>query len=145
MKKKIDNYIFIPSERKIVFPDFDNIDLSSLLLIVNVTRSEVIYSFADAERSGTVNGNVITLTYDTTSMSSDDKLLIYYEVPEYVISDIDTEDPSENYFGYVSKEGRWVIKKVTNNSVRCAKGTVGYEEAWENRKNLTYERCQEVC
>lgn len=145
MKKKIDNYIFIPSERKVIFSDFDTIDLSSLLLIVNVTRSEVIYNFADAERSGVVNGNAIILTYDTTQMDSDDKLLIYYETPEYVISDIDTEDQNESYFGYVSKEGRWIIKKVTDSSVRCARGVSGYEEAWGNRKNLIYERCQEVC
>lgn len=143
MKKKIDNYIFVPSEKKIIFPDFEEIDLTSILLIVNVNRSEVIYNFADPERSGTVSGNTLNLVYDTTQMDETDGLLIYYETPEYAISDLDVTDPTVSYFGYVAKDGRWLIKKVTDNYVRCASGSSDYELAWENRKDLEYTRCKE--
>jgi hypothetical protein len=79
MKKIISNYTFNPTERTITFNDYDSIDLERVLLITNVTRNEVIYSFADPAKGGSVSGNVLTLNFDTTGMSSTDKLQIWYE------------------------------------------------------------------
>jgi hypothetical protein len=81
MKKLITNYVFNPSERTIIFPEYDNIELERILLITNVTRNEIIYNFADPSKGGSVSGNVLTLNYDTTEMSADDKLQIWYEDP----------------------------------------------------------------
>jgi hypothetical protein len=79
MKKLISNYTFNPSAKTVTFSDYAAIDLESLLLITNVTDNVIIYNFADPSRGGGVNGNTVTLTYDTTSMSSTDALQIYYE------------------------------------------------------------------
>jgi hypothetical protein len=79
MKKLISNYTFNPSAKTITFSDYAAIDLESLLLITNVTDNVIIYNFADPSRGGGVNGNTVTLTYDTTSMGSTDALQIYYE------------------------------------------------------------------
>jgi hypothetical protein len=82
MKRIIDNYTFNPTEKKITFNGYDAIELERVLLITNVTRNEIIYSFADPSRGGSVSGNVLTLNYDTTGMSADDRLQIWYEDPK---------------------------------------------------------------
>jgi hypothetical protein len=79
MKKLIENYTFNPTARTITFNDYTSIDLERVLLITNVTRNEIIYSFADPAKGGSVSNNVLTLDYDTTGMSSTDKLQILYE------------------------------------------------------------------
>jgi|GEM_PF-6122527 len=79
MKKLITNYVFNPAEKTIIFEDYDSIELERILLITNVTRNEIIYSFADPSKGGSVSGNVLTLNYDTTGMNADDKLQIWYE------------------------------------------------------------------
>jgi hypothetical protein len=81
MKKLIDNYVFNPRERTIIFSDYDVISLERVLLITNVTRGVIIYSFADPSKGGSVSGNVLFLNYDTSEMSEDDRLQIWYEDP----------------------------------------------------------------
>jgi hypothetical protein len=53
--------------------------LESILLITNVSSNQIIYNFADPCYGAGVNGNTVTLVYDTTSMSSSDALQIYYD------------------------------------------------------------------
>jgi hypothetical protein len=79
MKKLITNYTFNPTEKTITFEDYDTIDLERVLLITNVTRNEIIYSFADPSKGGSVSGNVLTLNYDTSDMDDTDQLQIWYE------------------------------------------------------------------
>jgi hypothetical protein len=79
MKKLISNYTFNPAARTISFADYTSIDLEGLLLITNVTDNQIIYNFADPCFGGGVSGNTVTLTYDTTSMSSGDSLQIFYD------------------------------------------------------------------
>lgn len=79
MKKLISNYTFNPAARTISFTDYTSIDLEGMLLITNVTDNQIIYNFADPCFGGGVNGNTVTLTYDTTSMSNTDALQIYYD------------------------------------------------------------------
>lgn len=79
MKKLISNYTFNPLSRTVTFDDYAAIDLEGLLLITNVTDNIIIYNFADASVGGGVNNNVVTLSYDTTSMDSADALQIYYD------------------------------------------------------------------
>ncbi len=86
MKRLITNYTFLPSQRKVIFNDYNSITLEGILLITNVTRGEIIYNFADPNKGGTVSGNVLTLTYDTTQMSATDKLQIFYDDAYEVIN-----------------------------------------------------------
>ncbi len=79
MKKLITNYNFDASEKKITFSDYTSIDQEGLLLITNVKTNQIIYNFADANAGGTVSGNQLTLTYNTTSMLDTDPLQIYYD------------------------------------------------------------------
>jgi hypothetical protein len=79
VKEKIDTYFFDASAKTVKFLDYDSIDLERILLITNVTDNIIIYNFADSTKGGTVAMNVLTLTYDTTSMDDSDKLLIFYE------------------------------------------------------------------
>jgi hypothetical protein len=77
-KLKIDNYTFDKTAKTVTFTSYTTIQLDDILLITNVTDNIIIYNFADATKGGTVLTNVLTLTYDTSSMDNSDKLLIYY-------------------------------------------------------------------
>lgn len=50
-------------------------------LITNVTDGIIIYQFNDVTKNGTVSGNILTLTYDTTAMGDSDTLMIVYDEP----------------------------------------------------------------
>jgi hypothetical protein len=79
MKIKIDNYTFNKTAKTVTFTDYATIRLDGLLLITNATDGVIIFNFADTAKGGTVTGNVLTLTFDTSSMDNGDKLLIYYD------------------------------------------------------------------
>ena len=79
MKIKIDNYSFNPTAKTVTFNDYPSIRLDAVLLITDVTANTIIYNFADVTKGGTVFGNVLTLTYNTTALNSTDSLLIYYD------------------------------------------------------------------
>lgn len=79
MKTKINNYSFNSSLKKITFNDYNSINLDSLLLITNVTNNIIIYNFANPSLGGSVSGNVLTLNYNTTTMSNTDSLQIFYD------------------------------------------------------------------
>lgn len=90
-KKLISDYTFDASAKTITFNEYASIDLASVLLITNVTDGVIIYNFSSALLNGTVSGNVLTLTYDTSTMSDADTLQIWYEdttvLPEQDILD----------------------------------------------------------
>lgn len=79
MKIQIENYTFNKTAKTVTFTDYTTIRLDSLLLITNVTDNVIIYNFASSLLGGTVSGNVLTLTYDTSSMDDTDKLQIFYD------------------------------------------------------------------
>ena len=79
MKTKIQSYSFNKATKQVTFSDYSTIYLDKILLIVNVTANIIIYNFSDSTKGGTVATNVLTLTYDTSSMNNTDKLLIYYD------------------------------------------------------------------
>lgn len=79
MKKLIENYTFNPTTKEIVFLDYTTIDLERILIVTNVTINTIIYNFANSLQGGSIDGNVLTLNYNTSSMNNTDKLQIYYE------------------------------------------------------------------
>ena len=87
MKKLITGYQFLPSTRIVNFPPSlygsqNPVNIESLLLITNVSKGQIIYNFADSATTGVVNSNSgFLLGYNTTSMSTNDRLQIFYDVP----------------------------------------------------------------
>ena len=81
MKTLIEDYTFNPSSRTITINELTSLKLEQLLLITNTTDNVIIYNFADKSLSATTLGNVITLTYDTTTMSNSDALQIFIDTP----------------------------------------------------------------
>lgn len=79
MKIQILNYQFDAANQQIIFNDFDEIRLDSVLLVTNVTTNTIIYNFANNDLGGVVNGNELTLNFDTTAMSNSDPLQIFYD------------------------------------------------------------------
>ena len=56
--------------------------LEQIILIVNVTDNISLYNYVDATLGGTVSGLVITVNYDTSSMSNTDKLFVCIKIPD---------------------------------------------------------------
>ena len=81
MKTLIDDYTFNPSNRTITINEIASLKLEQLLLITNTTDNVIIYNFADKYLRATTLGNVITLNYDTTTMSNSDALQIFIDTP----------------------------------------------------------------
>ena len=79
MKRLIENYTFNSATKQIILIDNENITQEKLLLITNMTDGVIIYNFADNNMRGTIQNNIITLNYDTTTMDSSDKLQIWVE------------------------------------------------------------------
>lgn len=79
MKILFENYTFDASTKKVTFNTTDTVTLEKLLIITNVTTNTIIYNFADPLTGGTVLNNVLTLDYDTTGMSDNDKLQIFLD------------------------------------------------------------------
>jgi hypothetical protein len=83
MKQIANNYTFDASDKKVTLTGI-LVPLQRVLLIVNATRNQVIFNFAEAGRGAvnveSVSGNtVITLQYDTTAFADTDSLTIYYD------------------------------------------------------------------
>lgn len=70
------NFTFIPAQKII---EINESDFKNLVLVVNTTKSEVIYNPTASVTGGTANGYVYSLVYDTTKMKTSDKLLVVYE------------------------------------------------------------------
>jgi len=76
----IKNYVFNASTKSIVFLDFKVLRLECILLITNVISNVIIYNFADPLKGGNIiGGNILILDYNTSAMSNNDSLQIYYD------------------------------------------------------------------
>jgi hypothetical protein len=80
MKVLFQDYTFNASAKTITFNTTDTVRLENVLLITNVTDNIIIYNFADPTLGGTISNNVLTLTYNTTTMSNTDSLQIYLDL-----------------------------------------------------------------
>lgn len=81
------SYSFEKTAKTITFSGFKP-TLEEILLITDVTNGTIIYQFNDPTKGGTLSGQVLTLTYDTTGVSfnNTDNLQIFYwsEQPQAV-------------------------------------------------------------
>lgn len=110
-------YTFDASAKTITFTN--EILLRHLLLVTNLSSNNIIYNFACDGFGGTLSNNILTLEYDTTSMSTTDLLsvIVYKEDP--------LEDPIEETNSLLT-----IIRKQT--SLQEAM----YEEMVEQTKYL---------
>lgn len=79
MKKLVTSYIFNAGLKTIQSDDFINLD--SILLITNVTSNTIIYNFADPLNGGILNGSILNLTTDCSTMNNNDRLQIFIDSP----------------------------------------------------------------
>ena len=80
MRRLLLNYTFVPGTRTVTLTDVPGAILEGLLLITNVTSNIIIYHFADPAKGAAPGGpGAFVLDFDTSSMSSSDKLQIYYD------------------------------------------------------------------
>jgi len=70
------DYVFDASEGTVTFTD--TVAEDKIEAIINSTDEIIIYSSTSSVNTGTLVGKVFTLAYDTSSMSDDDNLQIFY-------------------------------------------------------------------
>lgn len=80
MKVLFQDYTFNAATKKVTFNTTETVALEQILLITNVTDNIIIYNFADPLKGGTILNNVLTLVYDTTTMSNTDSLQIFLDL-----------------------------------------------------------------
>jgi hypothetical protein len=97
MKILFEDYTFNAAAKQITFNTTSTVTLEQLLVITNVTDNRIIYNFADPAAGGTISNNVLTLNYDTTTMSDTDKIQIFLD----------------NVFTPASEESLQYLKKIT--------------------------------
>ena len=79
------NYTFTPGSSGVgtVRPRINNFDIKFLIVILNVTREEIIYAPGLSGRGYTaLSGDLITLEYSTTGHSATDILQFLYEATD---------------------------------------------------------------
>ena len=103
MKLQISKYQFDKTAGTITFPDYAQMRLAGFLLITNVNDGIIIYNFADPAKGGILQGNILTLSYDTSGMDNADNLQVIYED---VIKDITIADIFEAF----SRDGELMIR-----------------------------------
>lgn len=81
MKTLVKNYTFNPATKQITITNLTTISLEQVLLITNTTDNIIIYNFADPNLGATVSNNILTLDYNTASMSSGDSIQIFIDIP----------------------------------------------------------------
>lgn len=79
MKKRLTGYTFDASAKTVAHSSFSDVTLAGIQIITNVTDNIVIYNFADPTKGGTLSTDTLTLTYDTTTMSDTDELMVLVE------------------------------------------------------------------
>jgi hypothetical protein len=80
MKLLFENYTFDAAAKQITFNTAEEVTLNRVLIITNVTDNVIVYNFADPNKGGTISDNVLTLNYDTTTMSNSDSLQIFLDL-----------------------------------------------------------------
>lgn len=80
MKLLFQNYTFNAAAKKITFNTTDTVLLENVLLITNVTSNQIIYNFANPAQGGSISNNVLTLTFNTTTMSNTDSLQVFLDI-----------------------------------------------------------------
>jgi hypothetical protein len=147
MKTLLTDYSFDASAKTVTFTSVAVIDLSRLLLITNTTDNIIIYSFADPTKGGTVTGNILHLSYNTSSMSDSDVLQIFYDVTNYTIRLDDITTPNMIYIGMAEigslpSVAVWQIKRVDETTgliITWADGDDAFDNIWNNRATtITY-------
>jgi hypothetical protein len=97
-RQLVEKYIFVPDVSNAGYVKFPGkVDATQLLIIANKTSQENIYAIGDPTRGGTVafdpaedagfyseqeGVTTVTLAYDTSMMSSSDKVAIYTDAPK---------------------------------------------------------------
>jgi hypothetical protein len=82
MKILVKNYTFNPGTANsgtIQFNSYSSLTLNQVLLITNTTKNTIIYNFADPTVGGSMSGSTLSLSANTSSMSSGDSLQIFID------------------------------------------------------------------
>lgn len=142
----ISEYTFDASAKTVTFDSFAEIDIKRVLTITNLEDNIIIYNFASNTTGGSASTNVLTLDYDTTTMSDADELQIYYDMGS-LVKRVDEASATVTYIGQAqdgSSIGNavWQIQRITSSGgateIEWADGNNNFDNVWDDRASLTY-------
>jgi len=114
----VGSYTFNPTSKIVTIAGVATLALEQILLITNVTKGVIIYNFADPTAGGTIASNVLTLAYNTTSMSTTDRLQIFIDVANTTNANIQVAGANASYTNPVP------IANVCNAATLISTGTI---------------------
>lgn len=141
----VQEYTFDSAAKTVTFTSFGNIDILRVLLITNITDNIIIYNFSDDTKGGTATGNVLTLDYNTATMSNGDDLQIMYDYPK-LLQLIDEASATITYIGKAQTDSStssalWQIERIDTSAgtaIKWADGDDKFDNVWTDRAILTY-------
>lgn len=102
------SYTFDASAKTITLTGFPTLTIDQILLITNVEDNVVIYQFNLPSKGGTIAANVITLDFDTTTMSDTDPLQIWVDIPNSDAPSI----PTVSTGAILARDGGGVLQEL---------------------------------
>lgn len=81
MKIFVTGGTFDASAQTYTFPAALVPELERILFLENATDGIIIYAPADVNLNGSLVGQILTLSHDTTAMADGDDLMVYYDLP----------------------------------------------------------------
>jgi hypothetical protein len=133
LKVQVKSYVFDSSARTITFSDYASIDIDSVLYVINVTDNRAIYNPMNKNLKGSVFGNVLTLNYDTTTMSDDDELMIYYDN----IPDPATEAKQDDMITELNEIKQAIADQTFDTSLLATEETLQKTVGFDVNSNIT--------
>lgn len=83
MKQQIDfQPVFNATSKTLDFSLMPNFQFNHLMAVINITQGVIIYAAGVITKNASINGNVLTLTFDTTTHNNNDQLMVIYELDD---------------------------------------------------------------
>lgn len=102
------SYTFSAATKEITSLDFSSIE--KLAIITNLTKGVIIYQFNNPLKGGTLTGNTLSLTYDTTTHADTDDLQI-------IIHDTTPLATEQTLQEIVTKQSEIIDKLIAQNEI----------------------------
>lgn len=137
--------LFDPANRTLDFSLYPEFEFKRVYAIINVTRNTPIYipgaaGYGINASASSINPNLVTLSFDTTSHSATDQLNVYYETPHDAF---DSTDPTQDSLRAIHETLHFMLVEMKVQTILMTEGFYG-RLTKEDSDNIRFEVSQET-
>jgi hypothetical protein len=137
--------IFDPANRTLDFSTYPEFEFKRVYAVINVTRNTPIYipgatGYGINAAASSINPNLVTLSFDTTSHSATDQLNVYYETPH---DSYDSTDPIQDSLRAIHETLHFMLVEMKVQTILMSEGFYG-RLTREDSDNIRFEVSQET-